>query len=52
MMKGLVLVPVEGHTDTYERIGTWNDNATREGVDPVGWAKVAAEQEERVITLV
>lgn len=52
MMKGLVLVPVEGRTDTYERIGTWNDNATREGVDPFGWFKEAAEQEERVITLV
>lgn len=52
MLKGLVLIPVEGHTDTYERVGTWNDNATREGVDPWGWFKEAAEQEERVFTLV
>ncbi len=52
MMRGLVLVLVEGHTDTYERIGTWNDNATREGVDPFGRFNEAAEQEERVITLV
>ena len=52
MLKGLILVPMEGHTDTYERIGTWNDNANREGIDPFGWWKEAAEQEERVITLV
>ena len=52
MLKGLVLVPVEGHADTFERIGTWNDNATREGIDPFGWFKEAAEQEERVILLV
>ena len=52
LLKGLVLVPVEGHTDTYERIGTWNDNANREGIDPFGWFKEAAEQKERVITLV
>ena len=52
MLKGLVLVPAEGHTDTYERIGAWNDNVTHEGVDPFGWFKEAREQEERVITLV
>ena len=52
MLKGLVLAPVEGHADTYERIGTWNDNATRDGVDPFGWLKEAEEQEERVITLI
>ena len=52
MLKGLVLVPVEGRTDTYARVGTWNDNANREGIDPFGWSKEAAEQEERVITLV
>lgn len=52
MLKGLLLVPVEGRTDTYERIGTWNDNATRKGIDPFGWFKEAAEQEERVVTLV
>ena len=52
MLKGLVLVPVEGHTDTYERIGTWNDNANREGIDPFGWFKEAVEQEEQVIVLV
>ena len=52
MLKGLVLIPVEDHTDTYERIGTWNDNANREGIDPFGWYKEAAEQEERVVTLV
>lgn len=52
MLKGLVLVPVEGHADKYERIGTWNDNANREGVDPFGWFKEAAEQEERDFTLV
>ena len=53
MLRGLVLVKVEeGRTETYKRIGTWNDNATRGGVDPFGWAKEAKEQEERVITLV
>ena len=52
MLKGLVLVPVEGRTDTYARVGTWNDNANREGIDPFGWLKEVAEQEERVITLV
>ena len=53
MLKGLVLVPVGDRADTYERVGTWNDNANRfEGIDPLGWLKEAAEQEERVITLV
>ncbi len=52
MLKGLVLIPMEGCSDTYERVGTWNDNATRGGVDPFGWFKEAAEQEERVMTLV
>lgn len=52
MLKGLVLVPVQAREGTYERIGTWNDNATREGIDPFGWFKEAAEQEERVVTLV
>ena len=52
MLKGLVLVLVEGYTDTYKRIGTWNDNANRRGIDPFGWLKKATEQEERVITLV
>ena len=51
MLKGLVLVPVEGCADTYERVGTWNDNANREGTDPRGWLKEAAAQGERVITL-
>ena len=52
MLKGFVLVPVEGHTDTYERIGTWNDNANRGGIDPLGWFKEAVEQEEQVIILI
>ena len=52
MLKGLVLVPVQGNEDTYERVGTWNDNATREGVDPFAWFKEAVEQEELVVTLV
>lgn len=52
MLKGLVLVPVEDGRDTYKRVGTWNDNANREGVDPLGWFKEAAEQEEQVFTLV
>ena len=52
MLKGLVLVPLEGRVNTYERIGTWNDNATRKGIDPLGWLKEVVEQEEQVITLV
>ena len=52
MLKGLVLVPVDGRSDTYKRIGTWNDNANRDGIDPFGWSREAAEQEEKVITLV
>ena len=52
MLKGLVLIPVGDRADTYERIGTWNDNANRKGIDPFGWLKEAEEQEERVITLV
>ena len=52
MLKGLVLVLVEGRTDIYVRIGIWNDNANSSAIDPFGWLKEAAEQEERVITLV
>ena len=52
MLKGLILVPVAGSTDTYKRIGTWNDNANRDGVDPLGWFQEAAEHEEQVFTLV
>ena len=52
MLKGLVLVSVEGGVNTYKRVGTWNDNANREGVDPLGWFKEVAEQEEQIFTLV
>lgn len=52
MLKGLVLEPVEGPADTYKRVGTWSDNANRDGIDPYGWFKEVARQEEQVIILV
>ena len=52
VLKGLVLIPVKDRANTFERIGTWNDNANREGIDPFGWLNEASDQEERVITII
>lgn len=53
MLEDLILVSIKvSDINTYKRIGTWSDNANREGVDPLGWFKEAAGQEEQVFTFV